>query len=1533
MKNANYFFSRIVCLFAFFVNLTLFSQTQQVNHDVPFSSGMQNMWGPSWNAFSINQNINLFNVSWNESFNTGNGGIVTILGQQFGGAIQGAFSGAIGSNFSLTGFTTGEVQVDYPIQVDLTMTNDLTYDQGDVVSIQTAYEVEPGYALDTYYPSVGEMKLDVYFQLAGNLSATLCAFGCATFPVIPNFNTGTVTINIMTINASGVDLFSVPALPAPLNTPLFSYGFLPLTTDMIPNDPLGEYGLSGSLTMPYVITEDELNNHDLSACGDSAYVNLNLNIFDLIGGLNIPYVSAVAANLAGEEELMGGLASVYWNFFDASFDMNIHNKQCFDFKPKVYGKFEFPVAVDYTIRNVSNAIVSQGTSSIINVQIGNRVDYKFPCYYEELSITPTYSIDGQFTNRTYDSISFDFLMSAFAFGFSIPAIEITPAIHVPRICIPIPYPCPTWTKPWRWCTKQVCTPAFTIPAIGFDGFSFDIGPLWETAIPLGNIQYNWYHNTWALEGFDEYSFSPFKMIASRLGLTLSQVDVSCHEGTNGAIDITTHAITPATPYSYVWTNGATTQDITNLTAGSYQVEVYDANNCNLFIGAVITEPEQPIGITHSKQDKLCNAGVDNGSIDVLVQGGTAPYSYAWNNGATVEDIFGLATGTYSLIVTDSMGCTESTSVVISEPLPLGQVAASTNVNCKNDATGSIQANAFGGTMPYNWNWNSGHTTDFANNLTAGVYTLTITDGNGCLSVASYNISEPVQALSLNATVTNVLCKGNSTGAIDITTNGGTSGYSYTWINGQGIVLPFQSEDVNGIVAGTYTVMVTDNNGCSEQLTQIITEPANTLLSTPVVQNVNCFGEATGEINPVITGGSPSYTYNWSNGTNSSVLTGAIAGSYILNLVDANGCTETFNYNIAQPQSALSIALSKTDVLCYGENTGAVNSAVNGGSQPYTYNWNNGASSSNINNLSAQTYTLNVIDAKGCIQTNNIAVNQPLAPLSASSIITDVDCYGSNSGAVNLTVVGGTTPYNYQWSNSGTVILTQTTPLITGLIKDTYHVSITDANGCQLPHSSVVNQPLAPIAIAATIDDVNCYGMSDGAVDIAVTGGTLPYSYSWSNGATTEDIASIIADNYVVTITDGNLCTHSQTYIVPQPSQALVATLEPVKVKCHGGLDGEISSTVTGGTLPYSYSWSNGSTLSNLIGIPAGIYNLTVTDGKGCTSFTGTIVEEPTQALVVNTTIGDVQCHGANDGTIEITITGGVAPYSYNWGNQNEILLNNFSELISNLNVGEYFIRVKDRNGCINEQYVQVNQPQPIQVQYIKSDALCFGDSTGSIDLTISGGVPNYSVTWDNGQTTEDAFNIASGNHNVLVVDAQLCEYRQTIFVGQPDQLNVAHQINELSCIDESDASIFIAPYGGVSPYFYSWSNGATDQNNENLIAGTYDLILTDGNGCIANYTYVILESENNCVFIPNTITPNGDNYNDTWIIDNIELYPKAEVRVFNKWGNLIYESVGNYTPWEGTHNGNPLPSEVYYYIIVLGNDKSDEYTGTITIIR
>jgi gliding motility-associated-like protein len=1620
----------LFALLIVFAQYNLFGQTTTVTQNAPFESDSNSMWGLSGNPI-IEDEISLFHVDWNQSINTGSSGIVTIIGQSFGGAFQGSISGQIGSKIKYN-FNSGSIDVKYPIDVDITYPSDSTYDQGDLVTVSTSYTVLDSSELATIYPN-GELRWDLYFQLGASASATVCAFGCFTFPIIPAFNTGLININLFTVSSSGATTGPggtqgpsgiwylgpgqmppyfggsnedplYPGTEPTVDGSFFPFAVPPAEVDTVTGDlgdifqdwipwqiyvplilelPDNEFGLSAYVTLPYVETESELlADNTLEACGDSTYFEIALEVFDLLGyilqqappGTPVNTAGQVLSNLAGTFDPLadygyGGLAQIQWNFFSASLILDITNHQCFDFDPRIYGSLQFPFPVEYQVFH-NGVGLPAATGSIVNIEIGDSLRYKFPCYFEEVTFVPTYTIVGQIRNHTWDEIGIRFDMSALGFGLQLSGFTVVPGFTIPSVCFPLPYPCPTWSNPFRWCTTTVCTPQIVVPPIGFPGFAAwtslsginfgtsipdPLPTLWNYSLPIASITYDWFNETWTLPGFEPIVGDTIRMRSSALGISNLLADVTCNGGNNGSIEVTTSALTPASPFSYtLWTNGTTTttNNVTanslvypNLMEGSYQISVIDNNGCQMYTGGIVQEP-LPVEISAIETDKSCFGGLDDGSIEVIATGGTGAYNVSWT-GVTSGNppgneiaasggsylISNIGNGTYTITVSDANACSRIETYTLDVPSLLGQVGITSDVSCFGEATGSIDVTTFGGTLPYSFSWDSFQSTEDISGLNGGSYTLTVTDARNCTSIGTYVVNQPLAALQLSISGTDVNCFGGSDGSVNLTATGGTPGYSYVWSNAAGIILPMSTEDLANVQASTYTASVTDSRGCSASISQLVSQPSAPLTSSPIVTNVNCFGQSTGTIDPVIAGGTAPYVYSWSNGANSAVISGLAAGTYTLQLTDSRACTANYTYEVTQPGGPLTVSLTGVDILCNGGATGSVNSQVTGGTPGYTYLWSNGATAPSISGLTAGNYTLNVTDSKGCTANNSITLNQPAQPLSASSVATNVSCHGGNNGSIDLTVTGGTVPYNYVWSNAQALILTGNVQDITNLTSNTYSVSITDNNGCQTSHSQAITQPASPLAISGTVDDVNCFGITDGSIDVTVTGGTPGYTYSWSNGASTQDITLISAGTYTILTTDQNGCTLSMPFTVNQPNAALAVSLTPESVACNGGSTGSVSSFVEGGTAPYVYSWSNGASSVNIEDVSAGIYTLTVTDAQGCTAFSGTVVSEPVNPLTVVVTVNDPTCFGYDNGSVILDITGGTQPYYFNWGNENQILLNNPSETLSDIPAGSYLFRIRDASGCMFEQTVNVNQPTILTVSHVVSDALCFGDSTGIVDLTITGATPPYAVVWSNGMLTEDAVNVPAGDYIYVVTDAQGCEYSSNAFVDQPSELKIEYSIVGVSCIDQTDGEIAVVAYGGTPAYDYIWDNGATTPSITELAPGTYVLTLSDENLCTQTFSFVIESNPDECVGIPNTFSPNGDDYNDTWILENLDLYPNASVKIFNKWGNLLFSSEGAYTPWDGTHNGNELPSEVYYYIITLGNAENNQYTGTITIVR
>jgi len=442
----------------------------------------------------------------------------------------------------------------------------------------------------------------------------------------------------------------------------------------------------------------------------------------------------------------------------------------------------------------------------------------------------------------------------------------------------------------------------------------------------------------------------------------------------------------------------------------------------------------------------CN-GANTGAISLTMTGGNAPYTYSWSNGGNSALITGLMAGTYTVTVTDAAGCgTLNYSFTINQPTALvASIGSTTNVLCNGGNSGATAATASGGTGPYTYAWSNGATTASNTGLTAGTYTVTVTDASGCTDTDVVTITQPIALVASIGSSTNILCNGGSNGSATVSASGGTAAYTFLWSNGMAMAT------ATGLSAGTYTVTVTDANGCTDTDVVTITEPAVLVASISSSSNVSCNGANDGSATVSASGGTAAYTYLWSNGSSSATVTGLAAGTYTITVTDANGCIDTDVVSITQPTALVAAISSQFDIACNGGNTGSATASASGGTAAYTYSWSNGATTVTASGLTAGTYTVTITDANGCTDTENVTLTEP-ALLVLSTTSTDVTCNGGIDGAVDLTVSGGTSPFSYSWSN-GSV-----TEDLSGVASGTYTVIVTDVNGCSDITSETISQP-------------------------------------------------------------------------------------------------------------------------------------------------------------------------------------------------------------------------------------------------------------------------------------------------------------------------------------------------------------------------------------------------------------------------------------------------------------------------------------------
>ncbi|HEX8562724.1 MAG TPA: T9SS type A sorting domain-containing protein [Flavobacterium sp.] len=593
----------------------------------------------------------------------------------------------------------------------------------------------------------------------------------------------------------------------------------------------------------------------------------------------------------------------------------------------------------------------------------------------------------------------------------------------------------------------------------------------------------------------------------------------------------------------------------------------------------------------SKTNVSCNGG-SNGAATVSASGGSG-FTYNWTPGNPSGDgtasVSGLTAGDWTVTVTSSCGSTASTTFSITQPQALTSTQSQSNVSCNGGSNGSATIIPTGGAGGYTYFWSpnvsSGAT---ASGLSAGNYSVTVTDANGCTTSKNFTITSP-NVLAASQSQTNVSCNGENNGTATVVASGGTGSYSYSWSPSGG-----NGATASGLSAGNYMVTITDANSCTIQKNFTISQPTSSLTATQSQSNVSCNSGNNGSATVVASGGAGSYSYSWSpSGGNGATASGLSAGNYTVTITDANNCSIQKNFTISSPE-ALTATQSQTNVSCNGGNNGSATVVASGGTGSYSYSWSpSGGTGATASGLSAGDYTVTVTDANSCSIQKNFTISAPSA-LTATQSQTNVSCNGGSNGSATVVASGGTGSYSYSWSPSG-----GTEATASGLSAGDYTVTITDANSCSIQKNFTISSPEALTATQSQ-NNVSCFGGSNGSATVVASGGTGSYSYSWSpsggNGATASGLS---AGDYTVTITDNNGCTSTETITISQPD-ALVATAMS-QTNVSNGSDGSATVAVTGGTGDYSYSWSpSGGNAAMASGLSAGTYTVTVTDANGCT---------------------------------------------------------------------------------------------------------------------------------------------------------------------------------------------------------------------------------------------------------------------------------------------------------------------------------------------
>lgn len=923
------------------------------------------------------------------------------------------------------------------------------------------------------------------------------------------------------------------------------------------------------------------------------------------------------------------------------------------------------------------------------------------------------------------------------------------------------------------------------------------------------------------------------------GVTATGGNVNCY---TSQVTLQGNSTTAGVTYHWTGPNGFSSnlQNPTVSAQGNYTLTVTGTNGCTKTATAVVSENKVPPTANASANGNLnCNAS------SVLLSGGGSStgsqYSFLWTttnghisaNETTLTPTVDEA-GTYVLTVTNTTnGCTATASVQVTLAPPVSaQITDSDDVACNGGSNGAATVSASGGNGTYSYQWSNGQSGATATGLTAGSYSVTITDVDGCSATQSVTIGQP-QTLLANAATTPQTEFGVNDGTATANPTGGSGPYTYSWNNGGA------TQTITGLAPDNYTVTVTDANGCSVTQTVTVAAVDCVVKASTEQTDVTCNGAADGTATISLESATAPITFSWSNGENSQTASNLSGGNYEVTATDANGCEVVATVTIVEP-AAIATNATSTDLTAFNANNGTATASPNGGTPPYTFSWSNGSDTQSITDLAPGSYTVIVTDANDCSASQTVVVEQFGCSSSATTIVSNVSCNGGADGQATLSPVGGTAPFNYEWSNG------ENSSTITNLTTGSYSGTVTDANGCPATAVATITEPDA-VGYEVTNEVQAMCGESDGSLTITGTGGTPGYTYLWQTGEASETLDSIAAGTYTFTVTDNNGCNSDFEIVLGNDdNEPPMLILQDIAVSI--GPDGTVTITpqmLDNGSFDNCAitSW----TLSQeTFGCDAGGANtvtVTASDANGNTSSATAIVTVSGGSAGPDIDCPDNIALSACDPVAEFDVT---AVENCGGG---DVTLTQDTGLPSGSNfpVGTTTITFTATNasGGQNSCSFEVNVAPAMVVSTTAQDVTCFGESDGSAVASVTGGgAAPYTYAWSNGANTPSASGLIAGTYTVTVTDAGGCTSTATSTVEQPTDLTTA-LVNIVNATNgETNGSIEVTVSGGVLPYTFLWKNSAgmavgSTEDISGLGAGTYTLVATDANGCISQSGYTI----------------------------------------------------------------------------------------------
>ena len=1004
-------------------------------------------------------------------------------------------------------------------------------------------------------------------------------------------------------------------------------------------------------------------------------------------------------------------------------------------------------------------------------------------------------------------------------------------------------------------------------------------------------------------------------------------------------------------YTYSWDapglpgfSNSATPIVNPAVTTTYTVTVTDTLGCT-GTDVVTIIVGTPIIITASGSPTNCSGSCD-GAGSVSATGSFGGYSYIWSNGAISSTVSSLCTSTYTVIVTDLLGCTAQDTIQVLEPTPIALTVTTTNSNC-NLPDGSATVVASGGVGGYSYLWTDGQTTATATNLIPGTYCVIVTDLNGCFDSICVTVISPP---GVTATISNtpVTCNGFCDGTASITTSLGVAPYTYLWNNGQ------TNLTATGLCSGSYTCTVTDANGCFFNASTTITQPTIIIIDV-IPPSTICIGQSV-TLNASANGGHPlgGYTFDWTspafNGPSYSVSP-TTTTTYTVIATDTLGCTGTDVVTIIVGTPII-ITASGSPTNCSGSCDGAGSVSATGSFGGYSYIWSNGAISSTVSSLCTSTYTVIVTDLLGCTAQDTIQVLEP-TPIALTVTTTNSNC-NLPDGSATVVASGGVGGYSYLWTDG------QTTATATNLIPGTYCVIVTDLNGC---FDSICVTVISPPGVTATISNtpVTCNGFCDGTASITTSLGVAPYTYLWNNGQTNLTATGLCSGSYTCTVTDANGCFFNASTTITQPTIIIIDVIPPSTICI--GQSVTLNASANGGHPlgGYTFDWTspafNGPSYS-VSPTTTTTYTVIATDSAGCVSLTPqtvTITVNAPLAVIASPNVSI--CPGGNT-TLTSIASGGDGSYTFNWmpGAGSASSFN-----VSPASTTSYTITVTDGCTTLPASAIITVTILPLPVIAFSPNVIsgCFPTCITFTNSTTVAGGAIASWNWDLGDgttsvlqnpTTHCSYTAGTYDITLTAITTGGCSSTSTInnmitiFPQPVAQFTFGPQptTTETPTINFTDLSIdatnWVWDFGDATNLFQP--NSSNQMNPFHIYGDTgqycVTLIVQSIGGCPDTTINCLRIEPEYTFYIPNAFTPNGDEMNNIFA-------PKGQnivdftMRIFDRWGNMIFNSNSINDGWNGKFQnmGLVVQEDVYVYNIEIKDNLGNihQYIGHVTIVK